>query len=47
VPYKSTSAALVDLMGGNIDAIFDFVLTSAPYIRSGKVVPLAGTSSKR
>jgi len=47
VPYKSGSSALVDLMGGNIEAIFDYVVTSAPHIRSGKIVPLAVTSSKR
>jgi len=47
VPYKSSSAALVDLVSGNIEALFDFVITSAPHIRSGKIVPLAVTSTKR
>jgi tripartite-type tricarboxylate transporter receptor subunit TctC len=47
IPYKSSTSALVDLISGNIEAMFDFVLTSAPHIKSGKVVPLAVTSTKR
>jgi len=47
IPYKSTSSALVDLISGNIEALFDFALTSAPHIKSGKIVPLAVTSAKR
>ena len=47
IPYKSSTAALVDLISGNIEAMFDFVVTSAPHIKSGKVVPLAVTSAKR
>jgi tripartite-type tricarboxylate transporter receptor subunit TctC len=47
IPYKSTSAALVDLISGNIEALFDFAVTSAPHIKSGKIVPLAVTSTKR
>jgi tripartite-type tricarboxylate transporter receptor subunit TctC len=47
IPYKASSAALVDLISGNIEAMFDFVVTSAPHIRSGKIAPLAVTSTKR
>ncbi|HZF85578.1 MAG TPA: tripartite tricarboxylate transporter substrate binding protein [Burkholderiaceae bacterium] len=47
IPYKSSSAALVDLVAGNLDAMFDFVQTSAPQIRSGKIAALAVTRSKR
>ena len=47
IPYKSSTAALVDLISGNIEAMFDFVVTSAPHIKSGKIVPLAVTSAKR
>ena len=47
VPYKSTASALVDLVAGNIEAMFDFVATSAPHIRSGRIVPLAVTSARR
>ncbi|KQU89717.1 ABC transporter substrate-binding protein [Variovorax sp. Root318D1] len=47
VPYKASSAALVDLMAGNLDVMFDFVQTSAPHIRSGKISALAVTSASR
>lgn len=47
VPYKASSAALVDLMAGNLDVMFDFVQTSAPHIRSGKISALAVTSAGR
>jgi tripartite-type tricarboxylate transporter receptor subunit TctC len=47
VPYKAGSAALVDLVTGNVDAMFDFLMTSLPHIRSGKLKPLAVTSPAR
>jgi tripartite-type tricarboxylate transporter receptor subunit TctC len=47
VPYKASTAALVDLIAGTVDLMFDFVQTSAPHIRSGKVNPLAVTSASR
>lgn len=47
VPYKSTTAAQVDLIAGNIEAMFDFVATSASHIKSGRMRALAVTSAKR
>jgi tripartite-type tricarboxylate transporter receptor subunit TctC len=47
VPYKASSAALVDLMAGNVDVMFDFIQTSAPHIRNGKLSALAVTSASR
>jgi tripartite-type tricarboxylate transporter receptor subunit TctC len=47
IPYKATSAALVDLMAGNVDVMFDFVQTSAAHIRTGKISALAVTSASR
>jgi tripartite-type tricarboxylate transporter receptor subunit TctC len=47
VPYKSTNAAQVDLISGTIDALFDFVLTAGPHIKSGRMTALAVTSTKR
>jgi tripartite-type tricarboxylate transporter receptor subunit TctC len=47
IPYKSGSAALVDLVSGNLDAMFDFLMTSLPHVRSGKLKPLAVTSPAR
>lgn len=47
IPYKGASLALVDLMGGQTDLMYDSVLTSAPHIKSGKVRALAVGSAKR
>ncbi|MDR6539538.1 tripartite tricarboxylate transporter substrate binding protein [Variovorax soli] len=47
VPYKASSAALIDLVSGNVDAMFDFVQTSAPHIRNGKLRALAVTRGQR
>ncbi len=47
VPYKGNSQALIDLIGGQINLMFDQVSTSAPQIRAGKVRALAVTSLKR
>ncbi len=47
VPYRGTSAALTDLLGGQIDAVFGEVSLMAPYVRSGKLVALAITSPER
>lgn len=47
IPYKSTSAALVDLIAGNLDVLFDYVQTSRAHIRDGKINALAVTSTTR
>jgi tripartite-type tricarboxylate transporter receptor subunit TctC len=47
VPYKGNSLAMTDLIGGQIQVLFDPVQTSLPHIRSGKVRPLAVTSPAR
>lgn len=47
IPYKSSSAALVDLIAGNVDVMFDFVQTSKSHIQEGKVRALAVTSKSR
>ncbi|QWD59623.1 tripartite tricarboxylate transporter substrate binding protein [Polynucleobacter sp. MWH-UH35A] len=47
VPYKSGSAALTDLMGGNVDLMFDQMYSAVPSIQAGKIRPLAITSKKR
>jgi tripartite-type tricarboxylate transporter receptor subunit TctC len=41
VPYKGSGPALIDLVGGQIDLMFDVFSTSAPLAKSGKVRPLA------
>jgi tripartite-type tricarboxylate transporter receptor subunit TctC len=47
VPYKGAGPALVDVIGGQIDGIFDQTNTALPQIRDGKVRALAVTSKSR
>ena len=47
VPYKGGAPALVDLVGGQIDLVFQPVPEAIPYIKSGRVRALGVTSSKR
>ena len=47
VPYKGSGPALVDLMGGQVDLMFDQMSSSAAYIRSGKLRALAVCGTKR
>ena len=47
VPYKGVAPALIGLMGGEIDLIYDPVLTSLPHIKTGRLRPLAVGAAKR
>ena len=47
VPYRSTSNSVVDVMGGNIDAIFGDISTVAPQVKSGALTALAVTARQR
>jgi tripartite-type tricarboxylate transporter receptor subunit TctC len=47
VPYKGTSPALTDVMGGHISAMVDALPSTMPHVKSGKLRPLAVTSAKR
>jgi tripartite-type tricarboxylate transporter receptor subunit TctC len=47
IPYHSTSNSLLDLMGGQIDAIFGDVVTLKPQIETGAIKALAVTSARR
>ena len=47
VPYRGLSEALNALIAGQVDMIFDQVVTSTPFIKAGKVVPLAVTTKLR
>jgi tripartite-type tricarboxylate transporter receptor subunit TctC len=47
VPYKGGGPALIDLIGGHIEMLFPDALASSPHLKTGKVKPLAVTSSKR
>lgn len=47
VPYKGSTPALQDLVGNNVQLMFDNVPSIGPYVTSHKVRALAVTSSKR
>jgi tripartite-type tricarboxylate transporter receptor subunit TctC len=47
VPYKGGAPAMADLLGGQIDMLFESLGTAHPYIKAGKIRPLAVTGSTR
>jgi tripartite-type tricarboxylate transporter receptor subunit TctC len=47
VPYRGSAQALTDMLGGQVQVMFDNVPTSLEHIRSGKLRPLAVTTSLR
>lgn len=47
VYYKGNSKALLDVMSGQLDAMFDQVSTSGPNVKAGKLRALAVTTLKR
>ncbi len=47
VPYKGAGPALTDLMGGQVDVIFDNLPSSIGHIKGGKIRALAVTSQER
>jgi tripartite-type tricarboxylate transporter receptor subunit TctC len=47
VPYRGSAQALTDMLGGQVQVMFDNVPTSLEHIRSGKLRPLAVTTSMR
>jgi tripartite-type tricarboxylate transporter receptor subunit TctC len=47
VPYTGSAAALAALLGGQINYMFDTVITSVPHVRSGRLRALGVTALKR
>lgn len=47
IPYKGSSPAMTDLMGGRISVMFDAVVTSLPQVKAGKVRALAVSAMSR
>ncbi|MEO7403439.1 MAG: tripartite tricarboxylate transporter substrate binding protein [Burkholderiales bacterium] len=47
VPYKGSGPAHADLMGGQIQIMFDNIVALMPHFKSGKLRPLAVSSAKR
>ncbi len=47
VPYRGSAPALVDLMSGQVQLMFDNVTSSAEFVRSGKIRALGVTTRER
>jgi tripartite-type tricarboxylate transporter receptor subunit TctC len=47
VPYRGAGPALADLLGGQVQGMFDGVPGSIEYIKAGKVRALAVTTARR
>ncbi|HEX2828123.1 MAG TPA: tripartite tricarboxylate transporter substrate binding protein [Burkholderiales bacterium] len=47
VPYKGNAPAFTDVIGGQVSLIFPTMPSAMPFIKSGKLRPIAVTSAKR
>ncbi len=47
VPYRGSAPAVTDLIGGQIQAIFDTAPSALPHIKGGKIRPIAVTGNSR
>ena len=47
VPYKGSSQAIADVMGGQIALSFENIVVASPIVKSGRIKALAVTSAKR
>jgi tripartite-type tricarboxylate transporter receptor subunit TctC len=47
IPYKGSGPALIDLMGGQVDAHVDQLTASMGYIKSGRIRAIAVTTNRR
>jgi tripartite-type tricarboxylate transporter receptor subunit TctC len=47
VPYNGSAPALTALLGGQVQLMYDVILTSQPHIKAGKLRAIAVTGAKR
>lgn len=47
IPYKGSGPAVTDLIGGQVNYMFDSITSAKPHIASGKLRPLGLTTLKR
>ncbi len=47
VPYKGSAPAVTDLLGGQVNMMFDNMPSALPHVKAGKLRPLGVTSAKR
>lgn len=47
VPYRGSSPAVADLLGGQVDMMFDSITSARPHLESGKLRALGLTTTRR
>jgi tripartite-type tricarboxylate transporter receptor subunit TctC len=47
IPYKGSGPAIQDVIGGQVDMMFDTSVVAGPHVQSGKLRAIAVTSAKR
>ena len=47
VPYKGSAPALTDLIGGQVDVMFDYAISAGAHVQAGKLRGLAVTGATR
>jgi tripartite-type tricarboxylate transporter receptor subunit TctC len=47
VPYKSSAPALTDLLSGQIEVLFNNMISTTPHVKTNRVRALATTGAKR
>lgn len=47
IPYRGNPLAVIDVLNGQVAMIFDFMITSLPHVKAGKLRPLAVTGTQR
>lgn len=47
IPYRGSGPAVTDLLGGQVDMMWDSVASARPYVQAGKLVALAVSTTKR
>ena len=47
VPYRGAGPAITDLLGGQVQVMFDNAASSIAHVRAGRLRPLAVTTAKR
>ncbi len=47
IPYKGSAPAVTDLLGGQVESMFDNAPSALPHVQAGKLRPIAITSAQR
>jgi tripartite-type tricarboxylate transporter receptor subunit TctC len=47
IPYRGNPLAVIDVLNGQVAMMFDFMITSLPHVKAGKLRPLAVTGYQR